>query len=202
MTAFLKKWWIESDFKAPNLPLSLRLKVPGCHYNSICDQYNMTQTSLTPGLGAPFRTFGNWNGRQIYRCLYVCIFPFDHCIVCLSDNHFGIFKTFLYSNSQSLFDCVVILTIVLAININQLFCNLSSLTQQCFIDVSVPGQENQCSYICALVVSILRLSTIFLLDFGTVPTECHFVCFSLHSIDCRYCHSTDYIAKSCPEILE
>ena len=24
--AFLKKWWIESDFKAPNLPLSLRLK--------------------------------------------------------------------------------------------------------------------------------------------------------------------------------
>ena len=24
--AFLKKWWVESDFKAPNLPLSLRLK--------------------------------------------------------------------------------------------------------------------------------------------------------------------------------
>ena len=22
--AFLKKWWVESDFKAPNLPLSLR----------------------------------------------------------------------------------------------------------------------------------------------------------------------------------
>ena len=33
--AFLKKWWVESDFKAPNLPLSLRYKVPGCHYNSI-----------------------------------------------------------------------------------------------------------------------------------------------------------------------
>ena len=32
---FLKKWWVESDFKAPNLPLSLRLKVSGCHYNSI-----------------------------------------------------------------------------------------------------------------------------------------------------------------------
>ena len=30
--AFLKKWWVESDFKAPNLPLSLRLKVFGCHY--------------------------------------------------------------------------------------------------------------------------------------------------------------------------
>jgi hypothetical protein len=33
--AFLKKWWVESDFKAPNLPLSLRLKGSCCHYNSI-----------------------------------------------------------------------------------------------------------------------------------------------------------------------
>jgi hypothetical protein len=37
--AFLKKWWVESDFKAPILPLSLLLKVSGCHYNSI---YNNT----------------------------------------------------------------------------------------------------------------------------------------------------------------
>jgi hypothetical protein len=36
--AFLKKWWVESDFKAPT-PLSLRLKVSGCHYNNI---YNNT----------------------------------------------------------------------------------------------------------------------------------------------------------------
>jgi hypothetical protein len=33
--AFLKKWWVESDFKAPNLPFSLRLKGSGCHYNSV-----------------------------------------------------------------------------------------------------------------------------------------------------------------------
>jgi hypothetical protein len=39
--AFLKKWWVESDFKAPNLPLSLRLKGSDCHYNSI---YNNTGT--------------------------------------------------------------------------------------------------------------------------------------------------------------
>jgi hypothetical protein len=38
----LKKWWVESDFKAPNLPLSLRLKGSGCHYNSI---YNNTGTN-------------------------------------------------------------------------------------------------------------------------------------------------------------
>jgi hypothetical protein len=25
--AFLKKWWVESDFKAPNLPLSLKPRV-------------------------------------------------------------------------------------------------------------------------------------------------------------------------------
>jgi hypothetical protein len=33
--AFLKKWWVESDFKAPNLPLSLRFKGSGCHCNSM-----------------------------------------------------------------------------------------------------------------------------------------------------------------------
>ena len=35
--AFLRKWWIESDFKA----LSLRIKGSGCHYHSI---YNNTGT--------------------------------------------------------------------------------------------------------------------------------------------------------------
>ena len=39
--AFLKKWWVESDLKALNLPLSLRLKGSGCHYNSM---YNNTGT--------------------------------------------------------------------------------------------------------------------------------------------------------------
>jgi hypothetical protein len=32
---FPKKWWVESDFTAPNLPLSLQFKGSGCHYNSI-----------------------------------------------------------------------------------------------------------------------------------------------------------------------
>ena len=36
---FKKKWWVESDFNAPNLPLSLRLKVSGCHYNSIYNNW-------------------------------------------------------------------------------------------------------------------------------------------------------------------
>jgi hypothetical protein len=33
--AFPKKWWVESDFTAPNLQLSLWFKGSGCHYNSI-----------------------------------------------------------------------------------------------------------------------------------------------------------------------
>jgi hypothetical protein len=33
--AFPKKWWVESDFTAPNLPLPLRLKGSDCHYNGI-----------------------------------------------------------------------------------------------------------------------------------------------------------------------
>jgi hypothetical protein len=40
--AFLKKWWVESDFKAPNIPLSLRLNGSGYHYNSI---YNNAGTN-------------------------------------------------------------------------------------------------------------------------------------------------------------
>jgi hypothetical protein len=31
--AFLKKWWVESDFKAPNLPLSLRFKQTSLYQN-------------------------------------------------------------------------------------------------------------------------------------------------------------------------
>ena len=30
--AFPKKWWVESDFMAPNLTLPLRLKGSGCRY--------------------------------------------------------------------------------------------------------------------------------------------------------------------------
>jgi hypothetical protein len=33
--AFSKKWLVESDSTAPNLPLSLRFKGSGCHCNSI-----------------------------------------------------------------------------------------------------------------------------------------------------------------------
>jgi hypothetical protein len=51
--AFLMKWWVESDLKAPNLPLSLRLKVSGCHYNSI---YNNTGTKQVKQLSKQHQT--------------------------------------------------------------------------------------------------------------------------------------------------
>jgi hypothetical protein len=46
--AFLKKWWVESDFKALNRPLSLRLKVSGCHYNSIYNKTGKTVVKAAP----------------------------------------------------------------------------------------------------------------------------------------------------------
>jgi hypothetical protein len=48
--ASLKKWWVESDFKAPNLPLSLRLKVSGCHYNSMSLSLVLLLTTVLPVL--------------------------------------------------------------------------------------------------------------------------------------------------------
>jgi hypothetical protein len=56
---FLKKWWVESDFKVPNLPLSLRLKVSGCHYNSI---YNNTWTKQVKQLSNQRQT--QWSKCQ------------------------------------------------------------------------------------------------------------------------------------------
>jgi hypothetical protein len=41
---FLKKWWVESDFKVPNLPLSLRLKGSSVVQTSYT---NALQRSLT-----------------------------------------------------------------------------------------------------------------------------------------------------------
>jgi hypothetical protein len=46
----------------------------------------------------------------------------------------------------------------------------ASLTPPLLIHVPVPTQESGQSCICVLGVSILPLSTIFLWDFGTIPT--------------------------------
>jgi hypothetical protein len=61
--AFLKKWWVESDFKAPNLPLSLRLQVSGCHYNSI---YNNTWTKQVKQLSKQHQTQWSKCQRHFY----------------------------------------------------------------------------------------------------------------------------------------
>ena len=55
--------------------------------------------------------------------------------------------------------------------------NKTSLAPPPFIEVPVPRQECEQSCICTLWVSILPLSTILLLDFGTVPTVWYY-CFS------------------------
>jgi hypothetical protein len=62
--AFLKKWWVESDFKAPNLSLSLRLKVSGCHYNSI---YNNTGTKQVKQLSKQHFFVVLWACKSVDR---------------------------------------------------------------------------------------------------------------------------------------
>jgi hypothetical protein len=45
--AFLKKWWVEFDFKAPNLPLSLRLKGSNLTMKTTTENYNIFSRSIT-----------------------------------------------------------------------------------------------------------------------------------------------------------
>jgi len=57
-------------------------------------------------------------------------------------------------------------------NLNEYFY-ITSLTPSLFlIEMPVPSQESEWSCICVLVALILPLSTIFLLDYGTVPNAC------------------------------
>jgi len=51
------------------------------------------------------------------------------------------------------------------------------LTPSLYIEVPVPSQESELSCICVVGVSLLPLSMIYLLDFGTVPTVFAFCCF-------------------------
>ena len=54
----------------------------------------------------------------------------------------------------------------------------TSLTLILFIEDPVQIQESEQSWICVVGVHIFPLSTIFLLDFGNVPTSVVFFCFT------------------------
>jgi hypothetical protein len=56
--------------------------------------------------------------------------------------------------------------LILLIKHIKLLYQLTSLTPFLFIEVPVPSQESKLSYIYVLEISILPLSTIFLLEFG------------------------------------
>ena len=91
--AFLKKWWVESDFKAPNLPLSLRLKVSRCHYNSI---YNNTWTKQVKQFSKQHQT--QWSKCQ--KHFYVTHWKkyiFDIFVDTLSLYIFTIWKSIVYN---------------------------------------------------------------------------------------------------------
>jgi hypothetical protein len=58
-----------------------------------------------------------------------------------------------------------------------MFTYKASLTPPLFIEMPVPSQESERSCNCLLGVSVVPLSTIFLLEFGTVPTVWYFFVF-------------------------
>jgi low temperature requirement protein LtrA len=53
----------------------------------------------------------------------------------------------------------------------EVWSHKTSLTPPIFIEAYVPSQVSEHLFTCVLIVSILLLSTIFLLDFGTVLTS-------------------------------
>ena len=58
---------------------------------------------------------------------------------------------------------------------SQVWTDKTCLISPLFIKVTVPSQESEWSCICVLVVSILPLSTILILHFGTVPKSVVFI---------------------------
>jgi hypothetical protein len=87
--AFLKKWWVELDFKAPNLPLSLRLKISGCHYNSI---YNNTWTKQVKQLSNQ-----RLMSKTLLRHTLIKTNIFDIFVETLSLYIFSIWKSIVYN---------------------------------------------------------------------------------------------------------
>ena len=61
----------------------------------------------------------------------------------------------------------------------EIWADKTSLTLPHFIEVPVPSQESEQSYICVLGVSIFPLSTILIFDFGIVPKVWYFMFFTL-----------------------
>jgi hypothetical protein len=60
----------------------------------------------------------------------------------------------------------------------------------------VLSQESEQSCICVLKVSILPISTIFLLGFETVPTMWYFCCCSIYTIDVKPNKKQDFFLKA------
>ena len=81
----------------------------------------------------------------------------------------------LFTRGKRLNDLVMLLRV-------EVWANKTSLTPPLFIEVPVPGHISERSCICVLLgVLILSFSTIFLLDFGTIPIVLYVFVFHLLS---------------------
>jgi hypothetical protein len=77
-----KKWWVESDSRAPSLPLSLRFKGSGRHRNSTQTQeqnrQNSCQSSTTPGDANVKNIFTSHIDKKIIDIINFSIFTHFH----------------------------------------------------------------------------------------------------------------------------
>jgi hypothetical protein len=81
--AFPKKWWVESDFMAPNLLLPLQLKGSGCHYKIyILSSFCSKRTSLSIE-GFTFYEMLLWeiHYRKTNRWRYIYTFRYLNCYI-------------------------------------------------------------------------------------------------------------------------
>ena len=82
------------------------------------------------------------------------------------------------SNQESQQSCTCICVLGISNQESQQSC-----TCICVLGISNQESQQSCTCTCVLGISILPLSTIFQLDFGTVPTMGYF--FVFHSIEFR-----------------
>jgi hypothetical protein len=82
--AFLKKWWVESDFKAPNLPLSLEWRV---ELSDTILKWEYTRT-IPARFGLIW--FSGFRGKDLnvifYQKLKIEISSIVHCCFIINQN--------------------------------------------------------------------------------------------------------------------
>ena len=74
----------ESDVKAPNLPLSLRLKFSGCHYNNNYHASPLITSQTLAYIGRLYITLQIFNRLLSILFIYVCVIFLIYWSCCIA----------------------------------------------------------------------------------------------------------------------